>query len=201
MGAQQNGLVGVLPPSAWSREQSTFRARSGPWGSTCINAARYLLRKEPVEAFAWSFRKNLERFAEVDEITTSALKFPGEIAAVFTTSFGAADSGAYEVVGTQGSLRVDPGHEYAGELRQTLTVKGKKRERTSGSATSARPTSSTSRTASSRGGNRTPRAKGEADVRIIEALYRSAEAGKPVPLQPAPTGRIPARDRCSVQRP
>jgi len=68
--------------------------------------------------------------AEMNEMTTSFLEFPGEVSAAFTTSFGAADSGAYDVVGTEGTLRVDLAYEYAGELRHILTVKGKTRERT-----------------------------------------------------------------------
>ena len=154
--------------------------------------ARYLLRKEPVEAFAWSFRKDLKRFAEVDEMTTSALKFPGEVAAAFTTSFGADDSGAYEIVGTQGSLRVDPAYEYAGELRHILTVKGEKRERTFRKRDQFAPEIIYFVDCILEGRKPGPSGEeGEADVRIIEALYRSAETGKPIRLEPARTGSHP----------
>ena len=161
-------------------------------GIYCINAARYLLRKEPIEAFAWSFRKDLKRFAEVDEMMTSALKFPGEVAAAFTTSFGADDSGAYEIVGTQGSLRVDPAYEYAGELRHILTVKGEKRERTFRKRDQFAPEIIYFADCILEGRKPAPSGEeGEADVRIIEALYRSAETGKPIRLEPARTGSHP----------
>jgi predicted dehydrogenase len=161
-------------------------------GIYCINAARYLLRREPVEAFARSFRKDTKRFAEVDEMTTSFLAFPGEVSAAFTTSFGAADSGAYDVVGTEGTLRVDPAYEYAGELRHILTVKGKTRERTFRKRDQFAPELIYFADCILEGRDPEPSGEeGEADVRIIEALYRSAETGRPVRIEPSRTGPHP----------
>jgi predicted dehydrogenase len=82
-------------------------------GIYCINAARYLFRAEPIEVFAFSANNDAPRFREVDEMTSAVLRFPGERLASFTCSFGAADTSQYEVIGTQGVLRLTRAYEYA----------------------------------------------------------------------------------------
>src|SRR5262249_13673068 len=77
-------------------------------GVYCINAARYLFRAEPEEVFAFSASSGDTRFTEVDEMVSAVLKFPDNRLATFACSFGAADRSAYEVVGTKGSLKMDP---------------------------------------------------------------------------------------------
>src|SRR5688572_31739323 len=66
-------------------------------GVYCINAARYLFRDEPVEAFAYSAASNDRRFKEIDEMTAAVLRFPQNRVASFTTSFGSADMASYEI--------------------------------------------------------------------------------------------------------
>src|SRR5512145_1359159 len=69
-------------------------------GIYCIQAARQLFGDEPIEAFAMSARGDDPRFAEVDEMTSALLRFPGGRLASFTASFGAADVSTYQLVGT-----------------------------------------------------------------------------------------------------
>ena len=99
-------------------------------GIYCINAARYIFRDEPIEVFGFSANNGEKRFKEVDEMFSAILRFPDERLASFTTSFGASDVSAYQIVGTEGDLRVDPAYEFAGDLKHHLTIKGKTRERT-----------------------------------------------------------------------
>src|SRR5262249_49834027 len=99
-------------------------------GVYCVNAARYLFRAEPSEVFAWSASIGERRFAEAPEMVSAILRFPVERFAAFTCSFGAADSGWYQVGGTKGVLRVDPAYEYAEQLKHQLTVDGKTTRRT-----------------------------------------------------------------------
>jgi predicted dehydrogenase len=91
--------------------------------------ARALFAAEPTEVFAWSANTGEKRFREVDEMTAAVLRFPGERLATFTCSLGAADVSAYQVVGTKGSLRVDPAYGYADTLGHHLEVGGKPTER------------------------------------------------------------------------
>lgn len=99
-------------------------------GIYCINAARYILRSEPIEVVAASARSGDPRFDEVDEAVSAILRFPGDQLASFTCSFGASDVSQYQAVGTKGNLRLDPAYEYEGELVHHLTLKGKTRTRT-----------------------------------------------------------------------
>ncbi len=58
------------------------------------------------------------------------LRFPGDRLATFTCSLGAADVSAYRLVGTKGTLRMDPVYEYAQPLRQEVVIDTRKRTRT-----------------------------------------------------------------------
>ena len=97
-------------------------------GIYCINAARALFADEPLEVFAWSATGSEDRFGESPEAMNCLLRFPGDRLASFVCSFGAADAGWYQVVGTSGDLRVDPAYEYAEPLTHRLTIGGKTRE-------------------------------------------------------------------------
>jgi predicted dehydrogenase len=154
-------------------------------GVYCINAARSLFRAEPAEVHAFSISGNDPRFSEVDEMTGALLRFPDERLASFTCSFGAADVSAYELIGSEGNLRVEPAYEYVGELRHRLTVKGKTRERTFSSRDQFAPELIYFSDCIINNLDPEPSgAEGLADVRVIRALYRSAEGGRPVLLEP-----------------
>lgn len=171
-------------------------------GIYCINAARYIFRSEPYEAFAVSASRSDPRFVEVEEMVAATLRFPDDRLATFTCSFGASDVGEYQVVGTRGSLRVDPAFEYAGELRHVLTVGKRTRERTFAKRDQFAPELLYFSRCILDG--TVPEPSGEeglADVRIIEALYRSAErGGKRVKLEPIERSSRPGRE-LEIRRP
>jgi glucose-fructose oxidoreductase len=161
-------------------------------GIYCINAARYLFRDEPTEVFAYSARKRDDpRFAEVDEMTSVVLRFPGERLANFTSSFGASDVSAYRVVGTEGELRVDPAYEHSSSLVHHLTIEGKTKKRSFPKRDQFGPELTYFSRCILSGFEPEPNGhEGLADVRIIEAIYESARTGKPVRL---PEFHIPRR--------
>jgi glucose-fructose oxidoreductase len=152
-------------------------------GIYCINAARYIFRAEPIEVFGFGANNGEKRFKEVDEMFSAVLRFPNERLASFTTSFGASDISAYQIVGTEGDLRVDPGYEFAADLKHHLTIKGKTRERTFSKRDQFAPELIYFSDCIINDQNPEPSGKeGLADVRIIRALYRSAATGEPVRL-------------------
>ena len=154
-------------------------------GVYCINASRSLFRAEPLEVHAFSVGGTDARFSEIDEMTGAILRYPEERLASFTCSFGAADVSAYELVGAEGNLRVEPAYEYVGELKHRLTIKGKTRERTfSGRDQFAPELIYFSDCIINNVDPEPSGAEGLADVRVIRALYRSAEIGRPVQLEP-----------------
>lgn len=175
-------------------------------GIYCVNAARYLFRDEPVEVFAFSANNGEARFREVEEMVSATLRFPGDRLAIFACSFGATDVSAYEVVGTKGVLRLDQAYEYALPIKQTITVNGKSMSRTYPKRDQFAP--QLLHFSDCILNNRRPQPSGEEglrDVRIIRALYRSAETGRPVALAAMPAIERPSRRRVrtkpSVKKP
>ena len=91
-------------------------------GVYCINAARYLFRAEPEEVMGWNTGHESRRFSEVAATTTVLMRFPGDRIASFTCSFGITDRSTFEVVGTKGTVRMDPAYEMVETLKVEMTV-------------------------------------------------------------------------------
>jgi predicted dehydrogenase len=164
-------------------------------GVYCINAARYLFRAEPREVMAISVNSGPAKLADIDESTGALLRFDGERVAVFVTSFNAADVAEYRIVGSRGQIHVDPAYEYAEGLAYALTIEGKTTRKRIGKRDQFAPQLLYFSDCILK--NREPEPSGEEglqDVRVVEALYKSARAGKAVPILPftktkRPTGR------------
>jgi glucose-fructose oxidoreductase len=155
-------------------------------GIYCINAARNLFGAEPMEVVAFSANCGDQRFQQCEETTSAILRFPGrERLASFTCSFGATDVSTYRVVGSKGEVVMEPAYEYAGELKQKLTIEGRSRTKTFPKRDQFAPELiSFSESILSGAASEPSGWEGLADVRIIRALYRSADTGQPVELEP-----------------
>jgi predicted dehydrogenase len=152
-------------------------------GIYCINAARSLLAAEPESVIATTTTGGDRRFTEVEEMTSVILRFPGNRLATFTCSFGAADVSAYRLVGTKGSLRMDPAYEYAQGLRLEVVTR-KKRVQTFPKRDQFAP--ELLHFSACILDDRQPEPSGREglnDVRIIEAIHRAAERRRPQPLR------------------
>ncbi len=161
-------------------------------GIYCINAARYLFGAEPLEGFAWSLRATDKRFEEVPEMVAALLKFPQDRLAKFVCSFGAADRSEYEVVGTQGSLKMDPGYELAEDLEAKIKVGDRTTEKTFEKRDQFAPEIVYFSDCILHNKDPEPSGReGLADVRIINALRESAENGRPVPIPAVEIERRP----------
>ena len=150
-----------------------------------INAARYLFREEPIEVLASVSRSGDERFHGVDETTTAILRFASGRIAQLTVSLGASSAGYYRVVGTEGDLHAEPIFAYEKALRHRLTREGETSEQEFPKRDQFAPELvEFSRCILE---DREPEAAGEeglADIRIVEAILRSASTGRSVPLEP-----------------
>jgi predicted dehydrogenase len=170
-------------------------------GIYCINAARHLFRDEPIEVFAASANSGEARFREVDEMISAILRFPRERLAAFTCSFGAADESRYELVGTEGTLRVENAYTFSGPIEHRLTLG----ERTRTQVFPPRDQFAAELLYFSdcvlTGRDPEPSGReGWADVRVIRALLRSAEIGRPVRLDSFEKQRRPDLKQ-EIQRP
>jgi glucose-fructose oxidoreductase len=171
-------------------------------GIYCINAARYLFRDEPREAIAYSAYGTDRRFKEVDEMTAAVLRFSNNRLASFTSSFGATDVSSYEVVGTKGTVRLDPAYEYAFPLKLQVTIEGKTRSQKFSKRDQFAPEILHFSDCILR--NREPEPsglEGLADVRAIEALHRSAKIRKSVKIRPVALRKRPSLKQESYRPP
>jgi predicted dehydrogenase len=170
-------------------------------GIYCINAARYLFRDEPIEVAGLTANNGEKRFAEIEEMTGAMMRFPHERLATFTCSFGSADVSHYDLVGTKGELRLENAYEYQGELRCVTTIDGKKTEKTFKPGDQFAPELIYFSDCIIHG--RVPEPSGNeglADVRVINAIYESAEIGRPVRIEPVPKKRRPDKTM-QIKRP
>ncbi len=171
-------------------------------GVYCINAVRNLYGAEPMEVVAFSANNGDPRFQQCEETIAAILRFPGrERVASFTCSFNGADVSTYRVVGTKGELVLDPAYEYAGELKQRVTIDGRSRERTFPKRDQFAPELISFSECILTGAPAEPSGwEGLADVRVIRALYRSADSGQPVTLEPFTREDRPSLDQ-EIRRP
>ena len=154
-------------------------------GIYCINAARGLFQAEPTEVTAFAARSDDQRFAESDEMVSAIMRFPGERLASFTASFGAASTAAYDLVGTNGSLRIDPAYEYEEELCQQLTIKGRTTEKIQPVGDQFAAEIAYFSRCIREGRQPEPSGvEGLADVRLVEAIIESARSNQPVSIPP-----------------
>ena len=154
-------------------------------GVYCINAARYLFRGEPTEVVALSVNSGVAKLSEIDESTGALLRFDGDRVAAFITSFNAADVASYRIVGTRGQIHANPAYEYAEGLGYEMVIDGKKTTKRIGKRDQFAPQLLHFSDCILR--DREPEPSGEEgmqDVRIVEAIYKSAKTGRAVRIPP-----------------
>jgi glucose-fructose oxidoreductase len=170
-------------------------------GVYCINAARLMFDSEPTQVFGSLIRGGGPRFDEVEEGASAILRFPNGGVATFTVSFGTVATSRYELIGTKGRIVMDPGYEYNEGLELT-TVVGKKTTRTPfrkvdqfGGEIEAFSESILKGDAPN-----SPPLEGVADLRVIEAIFRSAQVGRPIPMGPFRVGTRPSPEKAKSKR-
>lgn len=176
-------------------------------GIYCINAARYIFQEEPIEITAMASTGPDPRFDEIEESASVTMKFPGNRLATFVCSFGCHPVSRYEVVGTTGSITVDPAYEYADETAFELKSKENEEQLKTGKRDQFAP--ELVHFSNCVLNNEEPRPNGYeglADVRIIEAIKESIASGKMVVLSPSnpPTSKPTAeliQEKPAVEKP
>ncbi len=170
-------------------------------GVYCINASRYIFGEDPIEVQAMTATGKDKRFREVEEMAGAILRFPGERLATFICSFGAADAGSYEIVGTRGSLRLEPSYEYVAPIEMEITLGEKKQNREFAKRDQFGPELLYFSDCILK--NKEPEPSGEEgliDVGIIEALHESARTRKAVKISTPPKRKRPSA-RQEIRRP
>ncbi|KAA9011596.1 Gfo/Idh/MocA family protein [Sphingobium limneticum] len=151
-----------------------------------INAARYCFDSEPTEVVSAVATRHPEAgFGDLDDTVAVTLRFPGERLAQFTVSYFANTIDGFFVVGTKGSIQMNPAFMFGMGLEQHVVI-GDERRHVPHKATDQF------------GGelryfsdcilnDRAPEPDGEegfADVRVIAGILKCLETGQPQKLEP-----------------
>jgi predicted dehydrogenase len=191
----------LVEPENQRLQSETSRGPMYDMGVYGINAARYLFHEEPHAVSCIHFRGNDPRFSEVPESSCAVLEFSEGKAAVVTASFGVTDVSTFRLCGTRGDLRLDPAFSYARDLEQTITIDGDsekttfpRRDQFAAELIYFSDCILQDKTPEPSG------VEGLADVRILEALDRSAKGGKIVEVKRTAKKARPSMSQ-NIERP
>jgi predicted dehydrogenase len=194
----------TLDVEAGNIRLSAPRRGGGPvydLGVYCINAARYLFRQEPKLVAAAAASRDDPRFSASPETVSATLTFEGGRIATFVVGFGSSSTSRFSVIGTRGSLAMEPAYDYARAPRFTLEVDGERSEHDfpahdqfAAQLVYFSECIATGRTPEPDG------REGIADVRIVQAIHESiAQGGGPIRLLPVDPGARPHPNQAIVR--
>lgn len=153
-------------------------------GIYSLNAARYLTGEEPVEVSAMeSTDRSDPRFRNVEDQIDFQLRFPSGVIASCVSSYSSGHN-AYRVTGTKGWVGLEPATAYEGH-QMWKRVEGKTAPITLPAPAKSQFVGQLDHLAESVLTGIPLRASGEEglrDMRLIEAIYRSAREGRAIKL-------------------
>ena len=145
-------------------------------GIYSLNAARYLTGEEPVSVSAVEATDRSDpRFKTVEDRISFLLRFPSGIVANCISSYSSSHNG-YRVIGTQGWIDMEPATPYEGHSMK-IRKDGVTTPRTLPTSAKNQFAGQLDHMAECIASGTTPIVPGEeglADMRVIEAIYRSA---------------------------
>ncbi|WP_144114247.1 Gfo/Idh/MocA family protein [Paraburkholderia sp. BCC1886] len=174
-------------------DPENHRARNGieagplfDMGPYPLNASRYVFEAEPTEVVsAVGVRHPEADLGDFDDTVAVTLRFPGDRLAQFVVSYAANSLESYFVVGSKGSIAMQPCYNYGKPLQQTVTI---------GQDESSHSFRNTDHFGGEMkyfsnciltGTDPEPDAEeGYADVRVLEGIAQALKSGGPVTLEP-----------------
>ena len=153
-------------------------------GIYSLNATRYLSGEEPVSISAIEATDRSDpRFRTVEDRISFLLRFPSGIEATCVSSYSSAHN-AYRVVGTQGWIDMEPATPYEGHAMR-IRKDGVVSPRVLPAPSKNQFAGQLDHLAECIMNGTTPIVPGEeglADLRVIEAIYRSAAEGRTIAM-------------------
>ena len=152
-------------------------------GIETVHAVRTLFGAEPAQVMAMTARTSRRYGGDVDESAVVLIRFPDERVAHFHTSFGEEPTARLTVFGEDGLIRLDNAYRHGEPMTLQIVRNGRMEDLTfePGDPFAAALTYFAECVIKDRqpepGG-----IDGLQDVRIVEAIYRSARDGRPVTL-------------------
>ena len=151
-----------------------------------VNAARYVFSAEPTSVVSAVGTRHPEAgFGDFDDTVAVTLSFPGNRIAQFVISYYGNTTQSYNVVGTKGSVVMDPGYTYGKSLEQAVTIG--KEESTSSFKNTDHFGGELKYFSECILENRNPEPdaeEGYADVRVLEGILEALKTGRSVELEP-----------------
>lgn len=148
-----------------------------------INAARYIFRSEPQRVTALTSNPNEPRFRDTPGLSGAILDFGGGRLATIAASYAAARTSHLSVIGTCGTLELEPAFEFPTPRHLVIrSLTGTEREHFPTTDQFAPELIEFARCITEHDEPETSGLEGLADVRIIEAIERSCVTGRTVEL-------------------
>lgn len=164
-------------------------------GIYCINAARNIFGKEPRRVSGVISHPNDKRFTEVDGLSSAILEFDYGKIATFVASFAASDRSRLEIVGAKGSIELENAFDHSNDKKYTLTINGKSETRKFKKNDQFAPELLRFAEQAQKRGLAEPSGyEGLADVRTIQAIYKSASTGRAIDMAPYEKNTRPKKE-------
>jgi predicted dehydrogenase len=152
-------------------------------GVSCIHAARTLFGSEPAQVMAMTGRTSRRFGGDVDEGAVALIRFPDERLAQLHTSFGEEPTAVLRILGEEGWIRLHDA--YLHDAPVTLEMERRGQRETLAFEPTDQFAAELSYFSTCLLQDRPPEPsgiEGLQDVRLVEAIYRSARDGRPVTL-------------------
>jgi predicted dehydrogenase len=153
-------------------------------GVYCVNTSRWLVEEDPVEVTAQSWRRDPERFRNVEEGISFRMTFSSGLLVQGTSTYGAALSSFVYIQGTNGWISLTPAFPFDEERRLTGKISGRWVERKFKVIDEfALEIDAFARAIQSKGTVEADGVQGHRDMIILDAIYESAKRQEPMKIR------------------
>jgi len=151
-------------------------------GIYSLSAARYLSGEEPTEVFAHTFADTSDvHFKEVEQTCDFQLKFPSGVLASCLSSYNS-NLNRYQIYGNRGRAVLDPGQSYTGVNFQLDRGRGLQTQTVTPVDHFSTEMDAFAKQIFGTGPAMSTGEEGLQDMKIIDAIYQSAQSGSAVKL-------------------
>jgi predicted dehydrogenase len=192
----QSGKLGKIDVINTSFSELHVPGRSLPWlldskvagggplmdlGVYCVNTSRWLVEEDPIEVSAHSWKKDMQRFRDVEEGISFRMHFASGLVVQGTSTYSSAISSFVFVQGTKGWACLTPAFPFDEERMLTGKIGGKWFEKKFRVVDEFAPELDAFAAAIQTKKRVEPDGRqGHWDMIILEAIYASARNGEPV---------------------
>lgn len=152
-------------------------------GIYCVNTARWIVERDPVEAFGYMWSGDPERYKEVEENAAFRLTFPDGLVLEASSSYGAAQCHFLRLHGERGWAALDPAFAWDEERRLFGKIGGRWFEKVFKPIDEfALELDALAAAIRARRDPEPNGVEGLRDLVIMQAIYRSAREARAVPI-------------------